>query len=107
MNSHLDYPIWLQNLSNPNLSKTIEVLATTVRSVLSDITTNHVSDIDKKLGLINVLEAPPSHLLAVLTSLFTWRTELPQWSLLRDKAYNYYIEKNIRGVDNAFKGLFH
>lgn len=104
--THLDCPVWLQNLKNPNLSKSIDSLSTTINSVLDDIESNNLSDIDQKLASINVLEAPPSHLMAVLTSLFTWREVLTQWPLLRDRAYCFYKEQNIKGLDTAFKGLF-
>lgn len=103
--STLDYPIWLQNLSNPHLSKSTETLSTTVHSVLDDIQLNDLLDMDKKLASVNVLEASPSHLVAVLTSLFTWRFVLLQWPLLRDRAYAYYQQQNLKGLDNAFKGL--
>lgn len=100
------YPVWIQNLKNPHLSKSTESLSNTVHSVLDDIQSNNLPDIDKKLASVNVLEAPPSHLMAVLTSLFTWRFVLVEWPLLRDRAYSYYQEQNIKGLDNAFKGLF-
>lgn len=104
--STLQYPVWLQNLSTPHLSKSTESLSTTVHSVLDDIQANNLQDMDKKLASINVLEAPPSHLVAVLTSLFTWRFVLLEWPLLRDRAYAHYQAQNIKGLDNAFKGLF-
>lgn len=104
--TYLVCPIWLQNLRNPHLSKSMDCLSTTVHSVLDDIQSNDLQDMDKKLASINVLEAPPSHLMAVLTSLFTWRKVLPQWPLLRDRAYTYYQNQHVKGLDNAFKGLF-
>lgn len=101
-----NYPVWIQNLKNPHLSKSTESLSITVHSVLDDIQSSNLSDFDKKLASINVIEAHPSHLLAVLTSLYTWRKVLLQWPLLRDRAYCYYQEQNIKGTTLAFKGLF-
>lgn len=99
-------PVWLVNLKNPCLSKDIVTLGLTVNSVLDDIANNNLEDMDKKLASVNVVEAHPSHLMAVLTSLFTWRRVLTQWPLLRDRAYRHYKDQNIKGLDTAFKGLF-
>lgn len=101
-----DCPIWLANLKNPHLAKDIGTLGLTINSVLDDIAHNNLEDMDNKLASVNVSEAPCSHLLAVLTSLFTWRHVLNQWPLLRDRFHSYCKEQNIKGTDRAFKGLF-
>ena len=98
-------PAWLVNLRNPLLSKDTVTLGATVRSIMSSINPDTRVEIGAQLASVDVSKAAPSHLLAVLTSLFTWREELPEWKVLRDKAYEHYSEKQLKGVDRAFKGL--
>lgn len=98
-------PVWLANLRDVSLSKDTEILGETVRSIMNSIKPDNHAAIDQQLASVNVANAAPSHLLAVLTSLFTWREVLPQWGALRDRAFEHYKAQQVKGVDRAFKGL--
>ena len=97
---------WEEYLRDPALPKDTVTLGNTVRSVLDDIRTRDLTTIDLALEKIDVTTASPAHLCAVLSSLYTWRTVLPSWSILRDRALSHYRNIGIIGADTAFKGLF-
>lgn len=56
------------------------------------------------LARVDVALAHPSHLMAVLRGLFSWRHEIQEWSALRDAAH---AEFSARGMDAdaLMKGL--
>jgi hypothetical protein len=87
------------------LPKDTETLGSTVRSVFSSIETANYAEIDRLLASVDVTKATPSHLVAVLSSLFSWRDFLIQWPILRDKAFHHYQAEGTRGVERAFAGL--
>jgi hypothetical protein len=98
-------PTWLANLRDCSLSRDTVTLSLTVHSILDSITAGDYTEVDKHLATVDVTKAVPSHLLAVLRSLFTWRSVLVQWPILRDKALQHYRQEQVHGVENAFKGL--
>lgn len=98
-------PEWLINLKDSSLSNDTQTLGFTVRSILEDIKPDNWKLIDHRLASVDVAKAAPAHLLAVLSSLFTWREVLKEWGGLRDRALSHYQAQKIAGVDFAFKGL--
>lgn len=98
-------PTWLTNLRDGTVSKDTETLSLTVRSVLDSIDVRSYAEIDAQLASVDVTSAAPSHVLAVLSSLFTWRDVLVEWPFLRDRAEQHFREKQLPGTENAFKGL--
>lgn len=97
--------IWLKNLQNINESSSTEVLGTTVRSLFSDMHNKGSDFVNEKLVQINVQEASPAHLVAVLSSLFNWRNIMTNWKPFRQKMVEEFKRHEIPNIEMALKGL--
>lgn len=98
-------PLWLVNLRRPDIATDTATLGATVRSILDCITPDNYASINTQLASIDETLAAPGHLVAVLSSLYTWRERLPAWSDLRDRAMQHCLKNQVKGTAAAFKGL--
>lgn len=97
-------PQWVLNLQQPHLSKDTATLGITTRSLFESVDLYGLAVVDKYLANVDVLQASPSHLVCVISSLFSYRFVLQHWSTLRDNAVAHYRSLGMN-VDKALKGL--
>lgn len=94
-----------RSVSQTDSLSAINSLSEIINSLLDEVELFGAAAVDGALARIDVTRARDSHLVAVLSTLFTWRSELPSWTTLRDRTV---VELGRRGFDNldvAMQGL--
>lgn len=95
---------WLVNLSRRDASRDPEVLGATMDSVIDDLMFKGKECVDADLLKVDVKLAHASHLMAVLRGLFSWRDQVPNWYVLRDRAAAELDGREMK-LDVIMKGL--
>lgn len=95
---------WCANLKGIHLSSDVEQLSLTINSLIDDVRKDEIK-VNKELLQIDVKNASASHLVAVLSTLFSWRSTMGNWQILLERSVKELKGRNIEGVDAALNGL--
>lgn len=98
-------PLWRKKLEDINESSCTTNLGITISSLFNDMENYDKSHINKQLALIDVSKGNPAHLVAILSTLFTWRDSMSNWKSLRAKMVVEFKKRKIENVEEILKGL--
>jgi hypothetical protein len=95
---------WLENLKIKDLSTKYEVLAITINSLLDEIEDGKIQKVNQQLLEIDMTQSCPSHLVAVMSSLYSLRYNLSNWVVFKNNIIKELYSRNFN-VEESLKGL--
>lgn len=98
-------PVWMATLDEP-LSKDnrFSALSKLVNALVDDLHSDS-SEVDRRFLEVDVSGKHASLLVSLISTSFSWRPVLKNWTVLRDRIVSELRARNIEGIEVALKGL--